>query len=70
MPDVTFLSHISETCNVTLHNPSLIVAWAQALAGLISPDQYLDVYKHAIPNNPEALANAKLFVERCIASGT
>lgn len=68
MPEITFLSDIAQHCTITLSDPSLIVAWAQTLAGKITPAQYLDLYKHLV-TDPKDIANATEIVNTCMGPG-
>lgn len=65
MGGTDILIETSRACSIHFYDPYLAAAWIKTLIGNIKPDDYLDIFRALHPMDPDALTNARHWIEKC-----
>ena len=69
MADITSISSVAHACTIVLHDPMLAIAWVRTVAGELTPDQYMDLFKALNPGDVDAVDSARAIVDNCMGTG-
>jgi hypothetical protein len=67
--DITIMSHVATTCTIVFSDPQLAIAWVRTVAGEMTADSYMALFKALHPGDMDAVLGAQQLVDKCMGAG-